>query len=389
LKLGDTPRDAEQFAKQMTTPNQPIAIPPEPPLTPAGLEEGRDLYVKSCANCHVQNGEGKRDPTWRTSEGYPTWSRNLREGVFKGGREPNGLYLRFHTGLPGTPMPSLEIPGEKVWRIVQYVLSLSDPSAQEKATIKPVELVAKRVSRLPTGPEDPIWDTLPETRVPLMPLWWIKGYIAEAFVKVAHDGQRVAFRLQWKDATRDVGGVQIKSFSDVAAVQFAAGANPPLFAMGAAGDVVNIWHWKALWDEDRKAFQDVGQAFPNMVSYEYLGGQKGWGAPPLEGGSFLPARELANAVARPRTTSVEEATAAGFGTYTAQAPKDQNVVGASSWKDGVWRVAFVRDLKSTSGDEIALIPGGSVSVAFAVWNGSANERNGQKTVSIWNTLKLE
>jgi hypothetical protein len=286
-------------------------------------------------------------------------------------------------------MPSLEIPGEKVWRIVQYVLSLSEPSAQEKATIKPVELTAKRVARLPSGPDDPTWDSLPDVRLPLMPLWWIKGYIAEAFVKVAHDGQRVAFRLQWKDVTRDVGGIQIKSFSDGAAIQFAAGPNPPLFAMGAAGEVVYFWHWKALWDEDRKGFQDVAHAYPNMLSSEYLGGQKGWGANPLEGGPFLPARELANAVARPRTTSVEEANAAGFGSYTAQAPKNQNVDGASSWRDGVWRVAFVRDLKAASRDDLALSPGGSISVAFAVWNGSANERNGQKTVSVWNTLKLE
>jgi len=75
----------------------------------------------------------RRDATWRTAEGFPTWSRNLKEGVFKGGREGKQLYLRFFTGLPGTPMPSGSLPGEQVWRVVQYVQSLSDPAAQEKS----------------------------------------------------------------------------------------------------------------------------------------------------------------------------------------------------------------------------------------------------------------
>lgn len=389
LKAGDSRREAVAFAKEMSTPDQPIPIPPEPALSKAGLEEGQQFYITNCSKCHGKTGEGRTDKTWRTSEGYPTWSRNLKEGVFKGGRDASGLYLRFHTGLPGTPMPSLQVPPDKVWRIVQYVQSLSDPAAQERATLKPVALVAKRVSKLPSSVSDPAWDSTPEYRVPLMPLWWINGYIGEVKARTVHDGRRLAVLLRWNDPTRDAGGVRQQDFPDAAAMQFSDDPNPPLFAMGSAGQPVYFWHWKALWDEDLKVFQDVAQAHPDMHSDLYFGAKKGWNSEPLEDATFVPARGLSNPVARLRRTSVEEATAAGFGTYTAEPADDQNVEGASLWQDGVWRVSFVRDLDSSQGGDSAFRPGDNVSVALAVWNGNAVERNGQKTVSIWNTLTIE
>ncbi|MFQ5724346.1 MAG: c-type cytochrome, partial [Terriglobia bacterium] len=87
LSQGDTREEAESYADLMVEPGRPIPIAPEPPLTPQGLKQGERFYRIACANCHGEKGEGRRDPTWRTAEGFPTWSRNLREGVFKGGRD--------------------------------------------------------------------------------------------------------------------------------------------------------------------------------------------------------------------------------------------------------------------------------------------------------------
>jgi mono/diheme cytochrome c family protein len=389
LKRGKEKRAAAEFAKEMSTPDQPIPIPPEPPLHTAGLEEGRQFYITNCSKCHGEQAEGKRDPTWFTSEGFPTSSRNLREGVFKGGRDGTHLYLRFRTGLPGTPMPSMDVPGETVWRIVQYVQSLSDPAAQQRATLKSVELTAQRVPRLPSHPDNQLWENVPEVRLQLMPLWWIAGHINEVMVKIVHDGQRIAFLLRWRDPTHDIEGVRQQSFPDGAAIQFADALDPPFFGMAEAGTACNIWHWKALWDEDRRSFYDVATAFPNLAADAYFGAPKGWSSGPFDDSAFIPARRLENPVARGRNSSVEEANAAGFGTYTAQAPGEQNVEGASSWKDGLWRLSFARELASSKGQDVLLRPGEKVSVAFAIWQGSAAERNGQKTVSIWNTLKIE
>lgn len=390
IESGYSNEEAKKFAAEMTDPGEPIAIPPEPALTPAGLKQGRKHYLTVCAKCHGENGEGKRDPSWRTSEGFPTWSRNLREGVFKGGRDGKQLYLRFFTGLPGTPMPSGVLPGEQVWRVVQYVQSLSDPAAQEQAQIRTKEIVAKRVEALPTDPDDASWQSVAEVRVPLMPLWWHEGYIDAVRVKAVHDGQRVAFRLEWDDATRDAGGIRQQNFPDGAAVQLTASPSPPLFAMGATGEVVNIWHWKALWSEDQKQFRDVATVFPGMVVDAYFGSQKGWHSGPREDSKFLPAVELGNLFASPkRSSAVEDANAAGLGTITSQAADKQNVHGLSRWGDGIWRLQLSREMTAADAGDVPLRPQEAVSVAFAIWNGSAGDRNGQKCVSIWNTLVLE
>jgi len=390
IELGYSKPEAEKYAAEMTESGAPIPIPPEPPPSPQGLRQGRQYYLTACANCHGENGEGRREPTWRTAEGFPTWSRNLKEGVFKGGREGKQLYLRFFTGLPGTPMPSGSLPGEQVWRVVQYVQSLSDPVAQEQARIRAEDIVARRVQRLPSGPDDANWDSVREVRVALMPLWWHPGYVGAVQVKAVHDGQRLALLLAWDDATRDVEGVRQQSFPDGAAVQLSASQSPPLFAMGAAGEVVNIWHWKALWEEDRQGFHDVATAFPHMTADEYYGSEKGWKSDPLQDSTYRPAARLHNLMASTERKSViEDANAAGFGTLTSQADERQNVAGASRWEDGLWRLQLIRNLDSPEGSDVALTSGGRYSVAFAVWEGSAGDRNGQKSVSIWNNLRLE
>lgn len=59
--------------------------------------------------------------------------RNLREGVYRGGRRPLDLYWRIAAGIRGMPMPGIgpAAPGapgtlsqEEIWQIVDYVRSL-------------------------------------------------------------------------------------------------------------------------------------------------------------------------------------------------------------------------------------------------------------------------
>ena len=390
ISLGYSTAEAEKYAVEMTDPGPPISIPPEPPVTSIGLKEGRELYRTACANCHGEAGEGRRDPAWRTAEGFPTWSRNLRQGVFKAGRDGKQMYVMFSTGLPGTPMPQQSFPPEQTWRVVQYVQSLSDPAAQEQAQVRPKEIIAEKLEKLPAAADDVAWDTVPAVRIPLMPLWWNEQNVQAVRVKAAHDGKRLAFRLEWDDSSRDVEGIRQQSFPDAAAVQLTASPDPPLFAMGRPGEPVNIWHWKALWSEDRQQFQDVATTFPNMVAGRYFGSQKGWQSQPLEDTQFLPAQAVHNPIASPQRPSiVEDANAAGLGTFTSQAAEKQNVEGLSQWKDGVWRLQLTRTIAAGDSEDVRLHPGAPASVAFAVWNGSAGDRNGQKSVSVWNPLRLE
>jgi mono/diheme cytochrome c family protein len=52
--------------------------------------------------------------------------RNLRHGIYRGGRRPLYLYYRIHAGIYGAPMPAAAgtVPPEDIWHIVNYVLSL-------------------------------------------------------------------------------------------------------------------------------------------------------------------------------------------------------------------------------------------------------------------------
>lgn len=59
--------------------------------------------------------------------------RNLRLGLYRGGRRPVDIYRRLYTGINGAPMPGVgrpnkdgkgTVPDEEIWHIVNYVLSL-------------------------------------------------------------------------------------------------------------------------------------------------------------------------------------------------------------------------------------------------------------------------
>jgi hypothetical protein len=59
--------------------------------------------------------------------------RNLRQGVYRGGRRRLDVFYRIHAGIPGSPMPGVggtspgaagTITEAEMWKIVDYVLSV-------------------------------------------------------------------------------------------------------------------------------------------------------------------------------------------------------------------------------------------------------------------------
>lgn len=52
--------------------------------------------------------------------------RNLRHGIYRGGRRPLDLYYRIHAGINGAPMPAAKgtVAPDDIWHIVNYVRSL-------------------------------------------------------------------------------------------------------------------------------------------------------------------------------------------------------------------------------------------------------------------------
>ena len=92
--------------------------------------------------------------------------------------------------------------------------------------------------------------------------------------------------------------------------------------------------------------------------------------------------------AQVRTSPVEDLNAKGFGTLTSQGASGQNVTGKGIWKDEKWSIVFIRTLDSKEKNDVPLKSGMTIPVAFAVWDGSLGDRNGQKMVTNWYRLTI-
>jgi DMSO reductase family type II enzyme heme b subunit len=162
------------------------------------------------------------------------------------------------------------------------------------------------------------------------------GAIDRVEIDAAHDGQHLAFRIEWADETEDGTVGDTIAFPDAAAVLLPSVKNAPLITMGAPGLPVNAWYWRA--DENGTGRQVVAE---------------------------------------------------GIGTTRTV---DQELVrGQGVWKDGRWRVVIARALRVRGLDSVAqLRPGETTGLGVAVWEGSRGERAGIKSFSgDWMKLRLE
>lgn len=241
--------------------------------------------------------------------------------------------------------------------------TLSARLAQDVSTSDPWDAVWERSSSL---------DLALSAQLVVAP----RGGTREALrARALHDGRRLFVLLEWRDATEDARIDGVTAYSDAAALQFPAAstAETPPLCMGSPTAIVNIWQWKAVWQTD--AQQDLARIVTSKPRawadlYPYAG-------EPV----FAPARALGNLVARPdRVSPVEDLHAGQYGTLTTA--KDQPVGGIGAWRAGTWRVLFWRDLASgQDGDASFGVGGAGVDAAAALWDGSAAERDGLKSVS--------
>ena len=375
-----------------------ISIPLEPPYTPEAEARARELYNQGCAACHGPTGKGDGQQEQVDSKGYPTRPRDLTVGVFKGSPDPEHVYRRIVAGLPGSPMPqSGYLHGSDAWDLVHLVRSLSSDAQRAKAEMKQFRIVANRVPELPAHPDSGVWRTAPAVNLHLMPLWWRDDRPEQLTVKAVHDGEELAMLLTWADATHDATAMRPQDFRDAAAVQLALIPDPPFFAMGQLGERVNIWMWKSERQADLEpAFQDLEKIYPNIGIDSYPNLLKSPVEQPMRHAltlesdpRFVTAWGAGNIVADPtRGSAVEDLTAEGFGTLRARPPIDQAVRATGAYATGSYTVQFERALRSRSQAGASLAVGSRTPVAFAVWNGSAGDRDGKKSVTIWQELLI-
>jgi hypothetical protein len=283
---------------------------------------------------------------------------------------------------------------------VFYVLSMARPGAQEMTRQVRRSIVAGRVaaSQAWGDPASPEWKSRKDTYVALMPLWWREKRIEGLLVKSVHDGNRIYLRLEWEDPTKNAAPLRAEDFRDAAAIQWARTADAPFLAMGAGTEDVNIWMWKADRDGDPASRPDVQTVYPNYDSIAYpeaAGWKPGDAAaaarPFAELGPKLAAGWAAgNPVSDPNVrTPVENLAAHGFSTLSPLGKALRRVDGKGIHDKGTWRVVMSREFPTQDPSEAPLAPGKHVPAAFAVWDGAARDRNGQKSISIWQDFAIE
>jgi len=363
-----------------------IVVPPEPGVTVEALVRGKELYVKlQCISCHGETGvgDGPAAAALKDSLGLPLVPRDFTIGSFRGGSTGRDIYQRIANGMAGTPM--LGFPDEVLkpadrWSLVQYVQSLrrSDAQVNDLLRVTDTALRAERVRKLPTSPIDPAWERFDGVRVPVNPLWPEPYPIPAVNVVALHDGSRLAILLQWKDDIANGAPVRVEDFQDAIALQWSMKGTTPFLGMGDAENPVNIWMWKAGWQQAVSgARPDVDTVNPAMHVDTYFNT------------SYRTADAAGNLQARTKiTSSVEDANAHGFGSFAPQPPSGQNVQGNGIWRSGHWNVLITRELSSRDKNDVKFVAGKSVPVAFAVWNGEQRDRNGRKVVSNWYHLTL-
>ena len=153
------------------------------------------------------------------------------------------------------------------------------------------------------------------------------GKIETLKVQMAHDGTTLSMRLSWPDAEKDDELTDLDQFSDAVSVMFPLSKNSTAITMGSPSGPVNAWFWKA---DEIEPFDVIAQGY---------------------------------ATSKKRTAKTSGLLANGY------------------YEDGYWVVVIQRPLRAVNQEFVGFEPGSETGVAFAVWEGSNNERSAQKAVS--------
>jgi mono/diheme cytochrome c family protein len=348
---------------------EPIVIPigRPPRVTDDMIAEGAQIYQElQCWRCHGQAGraDGPSAPTQTDDFGYPIRPVDMTKAWrYKGGSELVDIYTRFSTGLNGSPMPSFydvfpeEEREDKLWALSAYVKSLQANQPTEQTVV-----TAERMTgALPTSPDDPVWEQAEAASFYLTgqviagPRWQKPGVDA-VIVRALHNDESLALLVEWNDPFQDSEGAGSEGdvgsgtyvdldeflgtggpFPDALAVQFPQtvpeGTQKPYFFWGQPGQPVNLWQWQA-------------------------------------------------------GSSVAEYNATGF--REALKPQESfQVTAVSTWADGRYRVLFTRSLTTDDPNDVQMVPGEFIPLAFQTWEGSNGESGMRLSLSSWYSLVLE
>jgi DMSO reductase family type II enzyme heme b subunit len=356
-----------------------IPLPGNPaPYSPETVAKGKVVFEKAkCWSCHGKLGRGDGNKEFRKDDwGFPIRIRNVTHPwKIKAGGEVADIYMRFTSGISGTPMPSFikSLNEEDRWNLANYIKSLQHQlTSHQTLRAKPVQ------GALPESPDDEAWNTAKPMdlrlagQVVAAPRWQNPS-IEMVTMRALFNDQEIAFRLTWddpfKDITHDdakafnpnelskVGGLSsyveandmvpraLETFRDSIALQFPVkppqGTKKPHFYRGSSSDQVHLWVWKADQDAAGKRGTDEGNA-------------RGW----------------------------KQA-------IKAQAEDAQQITGKATWDQGRWTVVMKRPLKTGDKNDVQFEPGIFVPMSVNAWDGSNGEHGLIMSLSTWHYVFME
>ncbi len=349
------------------------------PYNDETIAKGKTVFEKAkCWECHGKTGRGDGQKSFdRTDDwGFPIRIRNVTHPwKIKAGIEVEDIYMRFSTGINGTPMPSFvkALTEEERWYLANYIKSL-----QHQATDHRVLRVAQIEGDTPDDPESEIWaaaeamDVRLTGQVVAAPRWQNPS-IELVTVRAVHNDQDIAFLIQWEDPFQDVvhddesdfdpqditkvGAYnsyvqahdmvprQLETFRDAIALQFpvkpSTGTKRPHFFRGDASNPVHLWMWGAdhASNGDRPASEAVA---------------RGWKQAPK-----------------------------------IQDDEQQQIAARGVWTEGRWKVVMKRPLLTDDRNDVQFVKGAFIPLALNAWDGSNGEHGLIMSLSSWYDVILE
>jgi DMSO reductase family type II enzyme heme b subunit len=272
------------------------------------------------------------------------------------------------------------------------VAALCCAGCRQTTPMPPSNVVAKAVAALPTDPADDAWKDAPQYTAKLIlqdlvEPRLLKPSTSEVRVRAMSDGRFLACRLEWDDAsTNDLPGPA--KFLDACAIQLPATTEPtvPAPQMGEQGRPVEICYWNAAFQAmvDGRA-DSLAALYPNAAvdhhPFEAKSLEKDPTAQREMAARYAPARALGNMQAGPRESPVEDLVAHGPSTLS-RAPSNRSKGRGVRTASG-WDVVIVRPLPSGFSTEAP------TQIAFAVWQGGAQEVGARKMRTAWVPITLE
>lgn len=227
-------------------------------------------------------------------------------------------------------------------------------------------------------PEAAIWKDATGVNIPLTAQagsYVAGGSVQTVRAQALHYNSQLYIRVSWPDSTDDSNTTKVENFADAVALEFpqSATAAVPSICMGQADSAVNIWQWRA---DSNAGVKDPNVYYANALVDTY----------PYTDDTFYTARAANNPFAHTERGPVQSLYSKAFGEL--QTLDFQEVQGQGKRTADGWAVVFQRTFDTGRPGHALFAASTQMDMAFAVWDGSQDERNGKKAVSQFVTLGI-